>query len=103
MLDHVRGQQRAKGRDLVDQAAQVRSMGQDVIDLGQKMTCGRLLGQGDVHLAELQTDADCDVRQHDGADGSGSHGPGELAVGCGPVPRCTASRAAAAKASALMA
>ena len=79
-------------------------MGQDVIDLGQKMTCGRLIGQGDVHLAELQTDADCDVRQHEWCRRVGLAWPGRAGGRLpGRSPRCTASRAAAAKASALMA
>ena len=61
-------------------------MGQDLVDFRQEVARGRLIGQGRVHPAELQADADGDVGQDERADGAGPHGPGELALGSGAAP-----------------
>ena len=60
-------------------------MEQDVVDLPQQVTCGRLVGDGGVHLGQLQAHAYGDIREGERAGRPGSHRPRELAVRLVPV------------------
>jgi hypothetical protein len=49
----TRGKESTKLRHLIDEGAEVRSMQQDVVDLTQEVTSGRMLASHHVHLGEL--------------------------------------------------
>ena len=98
----ARGDGAAKLGDLVDECAERGAVVQDIVDLLQQVACGHQVAESPVHLGELHPDAHGEIGQRERQRRTGSHRLRQLAFGLVRSPRCTASRAAPAKASTLV-